>query len=42
MAISLLIGSIILQNSKVYMLNYLYKINPNLFGDCKILYMDTD
>ena len=38
-----LIGSIILQNSKVHMYNYLYKIYPNLFGnDYKILYMDTD
>ena len=39
---SILIGSIILQNSKVYMFNYLYKIYPRLFGDYKILYMDTD
>ena len=38
----LLIGSIILQNSKVHMFNYLYKIYPKLFGDYKILYMDTD
>ena len=38
----ILIGSIILQNSKVYMSNYLYKIYPRLFGDYKILYMDTD
>ena len=38
----LLIGSIILQNSKVHMFNYLYKIYPRLFGDCKMLYMDTD
>ena len=38
-----LIRSIILQNSKVHMYNYLYKIYPNLFGnDYKILYMDTD
>ena len=37
-----LIGSIILQNSKVHMFNYLYKIYPRLFGDYKILYMDTD
>ena len=39
----ILIGSIILQNSKVHMFNYLYKIYPKLFGnDFKILYMDTD
>ena len=38
----ILIGSFILQNSKVYMFNYLYKIYPQLFGNCKILYMDTD
>ena len=38
----LLIGSIILQNSKVHMFKYLYKIYPRLFGDYKILYMDTD
>ena len=38
----ILIGSIILQNSKVHMLNYLYKIYPRLFGDHKVLYMDTD
>ena len=39
----ILIGSIILQNSKVYMHNYLYKIYPKLFGDdYKVLYMDTD
>ena len=39
----ILIGSIILQNSKVHMYNYLYKIYPRLFGDnYKILYMDTD
>ena len=38
----ILIGSIILQNSKVHMFNYLYKIYPQLFGDYKVLYMDTD
>ena len=38
----ILIGSIILQNSKVHMLNYSYKIYPRLFGDYKVLYMDTD
>ena len=39
----ILIGSIILQNSKFHMYNYLYKIYPKLFGDdFKILYMDTD
>ena len=38
----ILIGSIILQNSKVHMYNYLYKIYPRLFGNYKILYMDTD
>ena len=39
----ILIGSIILQNSKVHMYNYLYKIYPKLFGnDYKISYMDTD
>ena len=39
----ILIGSIILQNSKVHMYNYLYKIYPELFGnDYKPLYMDTD
>ena len=38
----ILIGSIILQNSKVHMFNYLYKIYPQLFGDYKILYIDTD
>ena len=38
----ILIGSIILQNSKVHMFNYLYKIYPNLFGDYKVLYQDTD
>ena len=38
-----LIGSIILQNSKVHMYEYLYKIYPKLFGDdYKVLYMDTD
>ena len=38
----ILIGSIVLQNSKVHMFNYSYKIYPKLFGDYKILYMDTD
>ena len=38
----ILIGSIILKNSKVHMFNYLYKIYPKLFGHYKILYMDTD
>ena len=39
----ILIGSMMLQNSKVHMYNYLYKIYPRLFGnDYKILYMDTD
>ena len=38
----ILIGSIILQNSKAHMFNYLYKIYPRLFGDYKVLYMDTD
>ena len=39
----ILIGSIILQNSKVHMYKYLYKIYPSVFGDdYKILYMDTD
>ena len=38
----ILIGSIILQTSKVHMLNHLYKIYPRLFGDYKVLYMDTD
>ena len=38
----ILIGSIILQNSKVHMFNYLYKIYPQLFGDYKMLYQDTD
>ena len=34
------IGSIILQNSKVHMFNYLYKIYPKLFGNYDVLYMD--
>ena len=38
----ILINSIILQNSKVHMFNYLYKIYPRLFGDYKVLYMDTN
>ena len=39
----ILIGSVILQNSKVHMYNYLYKVYPKLFGDnYKVLYMDTD
>ena len=38
----ILIGSNILQNSKVHMFNYLYRIYPKLFGDYKVLYMDTD
>ena len=38
----ILIGSIILQNSKVHMFNYLYKIYPKLFGNYKVLYQDTD
>ena len=39
----ILIGSIILQNSKVRMYEYLYNIYPEVFGDdIKILYMDTD
>ena len=39
----ILVGSIILQNSKVHMYNYLYKVYPKLFGDdYKVLYMDTD
>ena len=33
----ILIGSIILQNSKAHMFDYLYKIYPKLFGDYKIL-----
>ena len=37
----ILIGLIILQNSKVHMFKYLYKIYPRLFGDYKVLYMDT-
>ena len=36
----ILIGLIILQNSKVHMYNYLYKIDPKLFGDdYKVLYI---
>ena len=38
----ILISSIILQNSKAHMFNYLYKIYPRLFGDYKVLYMDSD
>ena len=38
----ILIGSIILQNSKVHMYEYLYKIYPRLFGEYGVLYMDTD
>ena len=39
----ILIGSIILQNSKAHMYNYLYKVYPRLFGnDYKVLYIDTD
>ena len=39
----ILIGSVILQNSKVHMYNYLLKFYPKLFGnDYKVLYMDTD
>ena len=38
----ILIGSIILRNSKVHMFNYLYKIYPKLFGNYKVLYMDTE
>ena len=39
----ILIGSVILQNSKVHMYNYLYKIYSKLLGDdFKVLYMDTD
>ena len=38
----ILIGSIILQNSKVHMFNYLYKIYSRLFGNYKVLYQDTD
>ena len=38
-----MIGSIILQNSKVRMFEYLYKIYPKVFGnDYQVLYMDTD
>ena len=37
------IASIILQNSKVHMYNYLYKVYPRIFGNSyKVLYMDTD
>ena len=39
---SILIGSIILQNSKVHMYEYLYKIYPRLFGEYSVLYMDPD
>ena len=38
----ILIGSIVLQNIKAHMLNCLYKIYPRLFGNYKVLYMDTD
>ena len=38
----ILIGSIVLQNSKVHISNHLYKIYPKLFGDYKVLCMDTD
>ena len=38
----ILIGYIILQNSKVHMFNYLNKNHPKLFGDYKVLHMDTD
>ena len=38
----ILIGSIILQNSKVHMFNYLYKIYLRLFGNYKVLYTDMD
>ena len=40
----ILIGSIVLQNSKVHTIwhNYLYKIYPRLFGNYKVSYMDTD
>ena len=34
----ILIGSIILQNSKAHMFNYLYKIYTKLFGNYKVLY----
>ena len=38
-----LIATIILQNSKAHMYNYLYKIYPKLFGDdYAVLYMDPD
>ena len=39
----LFIGSIILQNSKVRMFEYLYKIYPDVFGidNIQIAYMDT-
>ena len=38
----ILIGSIILQNSKVHMFDYLYKIYPRLFGNYKMLYQDMN
>ena len=39
----ILIGSIILQNSKVHMYDYLYNHYPRLFGhNYQVLYMDTD
>ena len=39
----ILIASIILQNSKVHMYEYLYKIYPKVFGnEYEILYMDID
>ena len=38
----ILIGSIILQNSKGHMFDYLFRIYPRLFGNYKVLYMDTD
>ena len=39
----ILIGSIILQNGKVHMYDYLYNIYPRVFGNhYKVLYMDTD
>ena len=38
----ILIGAIILHDSKVHMFNYLYKIYPRLFGNNKVSYMDTD
>ena len=34
----ILIGSIVLLNSKVHMCNYLYKIYPRLFGNYNIKY----